>query len=159
MSDKNNPCSQKMCDGTNPTTCTILAASETQCGAASCDDGIGTPGAVCTGDGGCQEVKPASCGAYACVADQCATSCFDSSECAAHYYCDLVDAGGEGGAGKCVPGAPVPDAGNNSPDAGSSSNPSSSGGCTLGQTGQGAGALFGSLSVMGLAFLARRRRR
>ena len=105
QSDPNNACTSLRCDGTSATSCTSLVGTETSCGIASCVDGIGTPGAVCQGDGGCEMVVPKSCGVYGCVSDKCATSCIDTSECSPGNYCEVTT-------GKCVrPPASSADAG------------------------------------------------
>ncbi len=132
QSDMNNPCTSKICDGTNPNACTSLVGPTTTCGVASCIDGVGTPGAACTGDGGCEVVAPASCGTYACIADQCATACYDTSYCSPGNYCDIATDGGhfDGGVGKCVAPPPLP------PDGGTAgkgkSGTETSGGCSIG---------------------------
>ena len=104
QSDPANVCTSMTCDGTSATACTSFVGTETTCGIASCIDGLGTPGAVCEGDGGCVKVSPASCGVYGCVADMCATTCNNTSECSPGNFCDVKS-------GKCVKGAPVPDSG------------------------------------------------
>jgi hypothetical protein len=118
---------------------------------ASCVDGIGTPGAICMGDGTCQKVAPASCGVYACVSDQCATKCIDDAECSPGNYCNVTS-------GKCIHQA-VPDGG---VGATSGATPvASSSGCSLVASPSPArpalmlAALLGSFGV----WRGRRRRR
>ena len=148
MSDPNDVCSSMACDGKSATSCDVFVGSSVVCGPANCVDFIGTPLAVCMGDGGCQHVSPASCGTYACVSGACATSCTNTSECSPGNYCE-VDAG------KCV----VPDAGSGSADGGtgphSAPTPASSG-CAIGTAPRG---LAPSVALAALVGLVVRRRR
>jgi hypothetical protein len=149
QSDPNNVCSSKMCDGTSATSCTSLVGTETSCGIKSCIDGVGTPGAVCQGDGGCETVVPKSCGTYACVADQCATSCTNTSDCSPGNYCDVTT-------GKCIKGAPLPlDAGADA----SGSAPVVSSGCSVGYAPRRENPFFVLTALLGGCALCRRRRR
>jgi hypothetical protein len=153
QSDPSNVCTMKVCDGTSATACTSYVGTNTTCGVASCVDGVGTPGAVCQGDGGCLPVAPKSCGAYACVSDQCATSCNDSSECSPGNYCDV-------NTGKCVVQPPTPDSGvTGGADAGVMTTGTASSGCSL--EGRSAGPRIAMVlaSLVGLVSLARLRRR
>jgi hypothetical protein len=124
---------------------------DTTCGIASCIDGVGTPGALCMGNGQCQTVVPASCGAYACVADMCTTKCNDTSECSPGNYCEVTT-------GKCIVPPPQP------PDGGAAEEKAAAGaksGCSAGgDTGVLSPALMlaGMLGAAG-AVRARRRRR
>jgi hypothetical protein len=150
QSDTSNICTMMTCDGTSATACTSFVGKATTCGVASCIDQIGTPGAVCEGDGGCQAVAPKSCGAYACVSDQCASSCTDTSECSPGNYCNVKT-------GKCIVPPPVPDAGTGGP--GSPTGPTVTGGCSLQGRPAGSRAAIGFMILVGLASLAGFRRR
>jgi hypothetical protein len=153
QSDSNNICTMMVCDGTSATSCTSLVGKETTCGVPSCIDQIGTPGAVCEGDGGCQPVAPKSCGAYACVSDQCASACTDTSECSPGNYCNVET-------GKCIVPPPIPDAGTGG-GPGSPTTITTTGGCSLQGRPAGSRAAIGLMGLIGLASLAgvRRRRR
>jgi len=149
VSNANNPCSSKVCDGTSATACTSFVGKETTCGVASCVDGVGTPGAVCVGDGGCEVVKPKSCGAFACVSNACATSCTDDSDCSTSSYCDVATH-------KCVTPAPA-DASING-DAGLPPAPSANSGCGVGGGGSGTVPLV-AIGVVAALLVGLRRRR
>jgi len=156
QSDPDDVCTSKVCDGTSPTSCTSFAGKTTSCGIATCTDGLGTPGAVCQGDGTCQKVAVKSCGAYACVSDQCASTCTDMSECSPGNYCDVTT-------GKCIVPPPVPDAGTNAEsDASYTTDGTANTGCSL----RGSSApprtalvLAGLGGLVSCARLRRRRRR
>jgi hypothetical protein len=90
VGDSSKVCTSKTCDGKDPNACDVFVGPSVTCGKASCVDLIGTPGAVCQGDGGCEPVVPASCGTFACVSEACATSCTDTSECAPGNYCNVT---------------------------------------------------------------------
>jgi len=85
------------CDGVVATACSFPAAGSPTCGANACVDGIETHARTCDGKGACSDV-PVSCGAYACGATTCKTTCATKSDCAAAYDCI-------GGACKPPPGA------------------------------------------------------
>ena len=106
MSDSNNVCTQTICDGVNPAACDSLVGADVTCRIATCIDTVGTPTAVCDGEGGCPEVDASSCGTYACIAGACATSCTNTSECSPGNYCEVTS-------GKCVEPLPsdLPDGG------------------------------------------------
>jgi MYXO-CTERM domain-containing protein len=92
-----DPCKALTCDPTlNRTKCAGFAAgAETECGESSCTDGNETPRGRCDGAGACTpSTKKTSCGAYACDAQACKTSCTTKADCASGYNC--VD-------GKCAP--------------------------------------------------------
>ncbi len=149
QSDTNNVCSSKMCDGTSPTSCTSLVGKETSCGVASCIDEVGTPGAVCQGDGGCEKVAPKSCAPYACVSDSCATSCTNSSECSPGSYCNVTT-------GKCIKAPPLPvDAGT---DASAPSLSTTSNGCSIARAPCGASLAPVLMALLGAIGFRRRRR-
>jgi len=151
MGESSNPCSMKVCDGTSPTACTSFVGSDVTCGVASCIDGVGTPGAVCEGDGGCKLVVAKSCGAYACVSNACATACTDTSECSPGSYCNVATH-------KCV----KPDAAlaSESADAaaGPASTPKVTTGCDVSWGAPGGGSLVALAGLVGALGLARRRR-
>ncbi len=151
QSDPSNICTMMVCDGTSATSCTSYVGKETTCGVASCIDQIGTPGAVCQGDGGCVKVVPKSCGAYACVSDMCATTCNNSSECSPGNYCDIDS-------GTCITPPAVPDSGV-AGDASAAPRTTATGGCSVVATATSAGnaTLLGGL--VALFPLVRRRRR
>ena len=152
VSDPNNVCSGKQCDGKSASSCDAYVGTTTQCGGASCVDLVGTPAAVCQGDGTCQTVTQQACGPFACVSDQCATSCTDTAECSPGNYCDVttgqcvVPAGQDGG-----PPVVGPDAGGSS-----GASASSSSGCGV-ATGPGRGGAAAALLLAIPVVLARRR--
>lgn len=151
QSDPNNVCTSLACDGTNATTCTVFVGSTMTCGVPSCIDGVGTPGAICEADGGCQMVTPTNCGLYACVSDQCATTCTDDAECSVGNFCNVTT-------GKCIKQPPVEAGTGNSPDAGVSGRTPLSTGCA---SARGAGDASPFVLLTGLLGwgLYRRRRR
>jgi hypothetical protein len=152
QSDPSNVCTMKVCDGKSATSCDVFVGATTTCGPASCIDLVGTPQAVCLGNGTCQKVTKQTCAPFACVSDQCATSCTDTSECSTGNYCDVTT-------GKCIV-PPVMDAGSSGGPAGSGSGSSSSGGCGIaGRSSRFAPfGPFEALLVV-LPFAMRRRRR
>ncbi|MGA2451469.1 MAG: hypothetical protein ABTD50_22665 [Polyangiaceae bacterium] len=146
MSDSNNVCTQTICDGLNPTSCAQLVGADVVCVVATCIDGVGTPSAVCDGDGGCPEVDASSCGTYACIAGACAASCTNTSECSPGNYCDVTSA-------TCV--SPLP---SDLPDAEPASASTTSGtGCGIVRAGYAHSLTLAPLFCG--AILARRRRR
>ncbi len=149
MSDPNNVCSSKVCDGTSATACTSFAGKETMCGVASCVDLVGTPNAFCEGDGGCQPVVAAPCQPYACVSSACASTCTNTSECSPGNYCDVTT-------GTCV--VPTGSAGSGAGSgAGTGASPTVSAGCAVGARD---GVPFFGLTAFVTAFgLLRRRER
>jgi hypothetical protein len=150
QSDPSNVCSSKVCDGTSATSCTSLVGNTTTCGIATCVDGFGTPGAVCEGDGGCQKVSPTSCGLFACISDQCATSCNDTSECSPGNYCNVTKR-------TCEKPAPVPENADGSPIGLPSAVTES--GCSIGSPSRGWSPFLMLMAVFGTWSLFRRRRR
>jgi hypothetical protein len=136
QSDPNNVCTMKVCDGKNATSCDVFVGASTICGPASCVDLVGTPQAVCDGNGMCPKVTQQTCAPFACVSDQCATSCTDTSECSPGNYCEVSS-------GKCV----VPDGGPSGGSAGSSGGSGSSGsssGCRV----EGGASPFGPFEAL-----------
>jgi hypothetical protein len=154
QSDPNNVCTSKMCDGTSATSCTSFVNQATTCGVASCIDGIGTPGAVCEGNGVCQAVAPASCGEFACVSNACAKSCLDNSECSPGNYCKVAGLDG----GKCIKPPPIPDGGGNSADGSLTAPLATSSGCSVGRPGGGDPSFLPLVAVLGTWGLTRRQR-
>jgi MYXO-CTERM domain-containing protein len=150
MSDPMNVCSQKICDGTNPTACTSFVGASMTCVQGTCVDMIGTPPSVCNGDGGCPPVAPSSCAPYACVGGICTNSCTDTSECSPGAYCDVTSA-------MCVtPDGSVFD----EADGGTSAAPSSkSSGCSVGGMGPSEAGALGVLMIALARIAARRRKR
>jgi hypothetical protein len=150
VGDPNNICTTKVCDGKSATSCDVFVGSSTICGAATCIDLVGTPQAVCQGDGTCQKITQQTCAPFACVSDQCATSCTDTAECSPGNYCNVTS-------GMCVV-PPVVDAGTGSSGGahGTGSSTSSSG-CSL----EGRSSPFGPFEALlvVLPFALRRRRR
>ncbi len=73
------------CDGTDGKTCKYPLATSS-CGTPSCAGGVEQQVSSCDGGGAC---KPASksCGAYACGATSCLTSCVTSSDCVTGGFC------------------------------------------------------------------------
>jgi hypothetical protein len=124
-SNSSNPCSAKVCDGKNPNACDVFVGAETMCGAATCIDLVGTPAAVCQGDGTCQKVTQQTCAPFACVSDQCATSCTNDAECTPGNYCNVTT-------GKCIGTAGVDGGGpGDASGASGSGSSSSSSGCSI----------------------------
>ncbi|MBI2390021.1 MAG: hypothetical protein HYV09_10570 [Deltaproteobacteria bacterium] len=80
------------CNGVDTTRCN-LAATTVSCSSTACAAGVETHLSKCDGKGKCLDV-PNACGAYACGASSCKTSCAASTDCAAGFYCN---------AGACVP--------------------------------------------------------
>jgi hypothetical protein len=74
------------CDGADVATChypgVLVACSASACGAA-----VETHASTCNGLGKCSDV-PKSCGAFACGATSCRTSCSKSADCAPGFFCD-----------------------------------------------------------------------
>jgi hypothetical protein len=153
QSDPNNICTMLICDGTSATTCTSFVGIDTMCGIGSCVDQVGTPAAMCEGDGGCQKVTAKGCGDFACIANQCATTCTDTAECSPGNYCEVATK-------KCVTPPPLPDAGSDAATGAGTGGASGSGGCSLGGAAGGPSALLFLLTgLAGSASLSRRRHR
>ena len=83
-----------------------MPGASLSCGAANCTDGVATAAVTCDGRGACPSPITTSCGAYACDATACRTSCAAPGDCAAGFECR---------AGACLAGETA-DAGQ--PDAG-----------------------------------------
>jgi hypothetical protein len=124
MSDPSNVCTAKVCDGKNPNSCDVFVGSSTICGAATCIDLVGTPQAVCQGDGTCQKVTQQTCAPFACISDQCATSCTNDSECTPGNYCDVTS-------GKCIVSAGGGSGSGGGSGASASGSPKASSGCSI----------------------------
>ncbi len=73
------------CDGASRSAC-VFPSATTTCGAGTCAAGIETKSPVCDGAGSCTGTT-AACGAYACGALACRTSCALDVDCAPGYYC------------------------------------------------------------------------
>lgn len=80
------------CDGVSRTTCS-RPGSSVACGKASCSVGIELHVSTCNGAGACSDT-PKSCGAYACGALTCLTTCASDADCASGNFCK---------SGSCVP--------------------------------------------------------
>jgi len=80
------------CDGVDRTACHVPGAAAA-CGTNACAAGIETHASTCDSSGKCGDV-PKSCGAYACAADKCKSSCTTKSDCAPGNVCKT---------GACVP--------------------------------------------------------
>lgn len=109
------------CNGSS-TSCPgdAVATSAIECQAASCSGGLQEFQTFCDGSTkACSPAPDLACGAYACSGTACLTSCAETDDCAAGYYCELVDlllmntcqvATGLGeactSAAECVPAAP-----------------------------------------------------
>jgi hypothetical protein len=89
-------CKVLACDGTKDRTkCAAFASGlDKECVAPSCTNGTATSSATCDGAGKCTQPTTSSCGAYACGATACKTSCTADADCANSYTCT---------GGKCVP--------------------------------------------------------
>ncbi len=147
VGDSKNVCSTKRCDGAKPTSCDSYVGADVTCHVATCIDLVGTPVAVCQGDGGCPQVDASPCGAFACVSSACATSCTNTSECSPGNYCDVVT-------GQCV----VPDASAATDAGGASSRSPSSSGCAIGTTAEGLPSFLALATAAGISVRRRRRR-
>jgi hypothetical protein len=150
QSDPSNVCTAMVCDGTSATACTSFVGPTTTCGVPSCIDQIGTPGAVCEGDGGCKKVEPKPCGAYACVSGQCATTCTNSEDCSPGNFCKVET-------GVCTVPPPLPDAGADS-GTGTGTQAVAAGSCSVGSAPRGMGLFLALLALVGTWGLFRRRR-
>jgi hypothetical protein len=95
-----DPCSATVCDGldSDRASCAGHVGQDVACGAASCTGGKATAAGSCNGAGGCKTPDPVPCGAYACGATACKTSCTTDADCASGSKCDV-------GTSKCVNGA------------------------------------------------------
>ncbi|MBS2019318.1 MAG: hypothetical protein JST00_41020 [Deltaproteobacteria bacterium] len=89
-------CLARRCDGVDPSACAGLPGTDTECGAASCKDGLATAAAKCNGKGVCGSPTVTPCGAYACdtTAATCRKSCAANVDCSAGHVCAK---------GACVP--------------------------------------------------------
>jgi hypothetical protein len=150
--DPSNVCSTKRCDGVNPTSCESYVGADVTCHVATCIDYVGTPAAVCQGDGGCPQVDASACGTYACVSGACATSCTNTSECSPGNYCEVAT-------GQCV----VPDAsatfdsGGLPPPPSPAPPPPPSSGCAVGTSSGGLPSLVLFAAAAGVSVRRRRR--
>jgi hypothetical protein len=61
--------------------------SETNCGVASCTNGMATDPRECNGGGSCTSAQTHACGVFACGASACLTSCTDNSQCVSGAAC------------------------------------------------------------------------
>ncbi|MGZ3422896.1 MAG: kelch repeat-containing protein, partial [Polyangiales bacterium] len=73
------------CDGKDLAKCTY-AKTTAFCSASTCSGTTETHASFCDGAGACKDV-PKDCGAYACGATTCRTSCASSGDCAPGSYC------------------------------------------------------------------------
>lgn len=86
-----------MCNGAGG--CRLVTPVGTSCGPGdSCSSGAGASAQVCDGNGACPAPSTIPCGAYACGATACNTSCAKNNDCAAGSTCDTATS-------KCVSGA------------------------------------------------------
>jgi len=88
----------------------------TTCVAAACNVSTFTPARTCDGAGTCQTTTDQSCGAYACGASSCVTSCVSNSDCSTGNHCvasacvpvetngTMCTVGGDCSSGNCVDG-------------------------------------------------------
>lgn len=72
--------------GGNSAAC-LYPGSGTSCGAASCSAGLATTAGSCDGTGSCTPGQTTTCGAFACGATACLTSCAGTSQCASGAAC------------------------------------------------------------------------
>ena len=98
-----------LCDGSDTAACHPRSTGA-PCGGATCALGKESHASTCDGAGACKD-SPTSCGAYACGATTCKTTCARSSDCADGYACSgsaCVSLPGKGsdcsGTGACGPG-------------------------------------------------------
>jgi hypothetical protein len=92
-----SPCSAKICDGNDGTSCAGFVGSDVVCGQPTCANGTATSAGTC-GKGACNGIKMTPCVTYACGATTCNTSCASDADCAQGNKCDQPT-------GKCVSGA------------------------------------------------------
>jgi hypothetical protein len=80
-------CGQQ-CNGVDPFACHYLPAGQPACSKNACDPtgGVETHASTCDGAGSCGDV-PKSCGAFACGALSCNTTCASATDCAAGFIC------------------------------------------------------------------------
>jgi hypothetical protein len=81
------PCLEPICDGLDGRRCAGFVGAEVTCGEPTCSDNGAAPATTCNGAGECESVEPAPCGAYACEAGACKTSCAGDEDCAAGHSC------------------------------------------------------------------------
>jgi hypothetical protein len=74
------------CDGTHRAACSYAPAGTVPCADASCTAGVMKQASTCDGAGLCPTTTK-SCGAYACGATACVTTCANDTSCAAGYFC------------------------------------------------------------------------
>lgn len=72
------------CDGNG--SCRFWDAT-TVCDSPFCEGGLRYPEDLCDGIGNCIDSMPESCDPYACVVDDCLTSCTTDDDCNSDYYC------------------------------------------------------------------------
>lgn len=92
------PCTAAFCDGVERGSCVGLPGANVSCGTASCTAGVAQPIGACSGTGACRVPASVPCGAYACGADACKTSCADDADCSESSFCDRSS-------GRCAAGA------------------------------------------------------
>lgn len=68
------------CDGSNVFTCTFPGA-ETECAAASCDQGAARAASTCDGEGACDDPPTEACASGACTGDACSPACEEGDAC------------------------------------------------------------------------------
>ncbi|MDQ3036020.1 MAG: MYXO-CTERM sorting domain-containing protein, partial [Myxococcota bacterium] len=146
------------CDGTERAACSYPDATAS-CGDATCAEGMATAAGACDAAGSCDAGGSTECSPFACGDTACLDACTGDEDCAAGFSCvgsecvevdadgGVVDAdGGVGDGGIDPDGGEVPAA------------PGSGCGCAVPGGSRDASAPALLLGVLGLAWLARRRR-
>jgi hypothetical protein len=96
------------CDGVDLTACHYPPFGTVACSANACSGGTETHASTCDGAGKCNDV-PKSCGAYACGADACKSSCSAAGDCASGFSCNANVCQSAGGLGSpCTDGSQCP---------------------------------------------------
>jgi hypothetical protein len=90
----NDVCARTTCNGTDRDLCRAYAGKSVVCSPKRCEGGTSTAALTCDGAGHCSPPGPGqeeACGAFACGADACLTSCTRNEDCAFGYHCDGQD--------------------------------------------------------------------
>lgn len=93
-----DPCRVSTCNGDVRTDCAGFPGASITCGTASCTNGSEVRAGACDSKGACKVPAPIGCGAYACGAAACKTSCSTDADCSPGNTCDTSTS-------KCVSGA------------------------------------------------------
>jgi uncharacterized protein (TIGR03382 family) len=85
-----DPCTARVCDGKEPSTCAGFVGAEIDCRDHACATGVETLPATCDGKGACAAVVTKTCSPYACDGKQCRSTCRGDADCETGASCDVT---------------------------------------------------------------------